>query len=87
MLMLSGVGMVGMVDMEEWEDMEDTVDTVAATVDTAEDGVDIVTTTTAADGMAVNSTAATRRMFNQSLTYKIMAIKPFNMLFLHKFQK
>jgi hypothetical protein len=82
MLKLSGV-MVE--DGEEWADMEDTVDTVD-TVDTAEDmvvGVDIDT----AAGMAVNSTTATRRMFNQSLSYKAIAIKPFNVLLLHKFQK
>jgi hypothetical protein len=73
MLMLSGVGMVDMEDMEDTVDtvdmVVDTVDMVVDTVDTAEVGVDIVITTTAADGMAVNSTTPTRRMFNQSLTY------------------
>jgi hypothetical protein len=48
------------------------------------DGVDIDITV---DGMAVNSTTATWRMFTQSLSYKAVTIKPLNVLFLHKFQK
>jgi len=76
---------VGMVEDGEWADMEDTVDTVDG-VDTAVDmdGVDMDDT---ADGTAVNSTAATWRMFNQSLSCKAITIKPFNVLFLHKSQK
>ena len=79
---------VGMVEDGEWADMEDTVDMVDTvdTVDTAidMDGVDMDDT---ADGTAVNSTAATWRMFNQSLSCYAITIKPFKVLFLHEFQK
>jgi hypothetical protein len=86
MLMPSGVGTV---EDGEWADMEDTVDTVDTVdgVDTAIDMVDGVDMDDTADGTAVNSTTAIWRMFNQSLSYKVIAIKPFNVLFLHKFQK
>jgi hypothetical protein len=85
MLMPSGV----MVEDGEWEDMEDTVDTVDTVdgVDTAIDMVDGVDMDDTADGTAVNSTTATWKMFNQSLSYNAIAIKPFNVLFLHKVQK
>jgi hypothetical protein len=78
MLMPSGV-MVE--DMEEWVDTVDTVDTVVTAIDMV-DGVDMDDT---ADGTAVNSTTTTWRKFNQSLSYKAIAIKPFNVLFLYKF--
>jgi hypothetical protein len=85
---------VGMVEDGEWADMEDTVDT-ADTVDTVDtvdgvdtaidmDGVDMDDT---ADGTAVNSTTATWRIFNQPLSCKAITIKPFDVLFLHKFEK
>ena len=78
-----------MVEDGEWEDMEDTVDTVDTVdgVDTAIDMVDGVDMDDTADGTAVNSTTATWKMFNQSLPYKTIAIKPFNVLFLHMVQK
>ena len=75
----------GEADMEEGVDMVDTVDTVDTVVTATIDMVDGVDMDDTADGTAVNSTTATWRMFNQSLSYKSIAIKPFNVLFLHTF--